>query len=82
MTVRRSEAPLVRQSQLAAALRSSREALTDLEGQLDSLLSALRGPGAGLRESAARVSGATQQADAALSRLSRVADRGALARRR
>lgn len=77
MTVRRSEAPFVRGTQLQAALRSSREALTDLEGQLDALLSAVRAPGvgAGLRAAAARVSGATLEADGALARL------GTLARR-
>jgi hypothetical protein len=75
MTVRRSEAPLVRQGQLAAALRSSREALVDLEGQLEALLAAVRGGGS-LRAAADRVSGATAGADAALARL------GTLARRR
>jgi hypothetical protein len=75
MTVRRSEAPFVRGTQLQAALRSSREALTDLEGQLDALLSAVRAPGDSLRVAAERVSGATLEADAALARL------GTLARR-
>jgi hypothetical protein len=74
MTVRRREAPLVRQSQLAAALRSSREALVDLEGQLDALLAAVRGGGS-LRAAADGVSGATAGAGAALARL------GTLARR-
>jgi len=76
MTVRRSEAPLVRGSQLAAALRSSREALTDLEGQLDALLAAVRGPSGALRSASDRVSGATREAGAALARL------GSLARQR
>jgi len=76
MTVRRSEAPLVRTSQLQAALRSSREALTDLEGQLDALLAAVRGPGAGLRVASERVTDATLDAGAAIARL------GTLARRR
>ena len=75
MTVRRSEAPLVRQGQLAAALRSSREALTDLQGQLDALLAAVRGSGS-LRAAADRVSGATLDAGDALARL------GTLSRRR
>jgi hypothetical protein len=75
MTVRRSEAPLVRGSQLQAALRSSREALTSLEGQLDALLAAVRSPGDSLRVAAERVSLATFDASAALARL------GALARR-
>ena len=64
----------MRQSQLAAALRSSREALVDLEGQLDALLAAVRGAGS-VRAAADRVSGATLDADAALARL------GTLARR-
>jgi hypothetical protein len=72
MTVRRSEAPLVRGSQLAAALRSSREALTDLQGELDALLAAVRG-GAPLHDAAARVSGATADAGAALARLGTLA---------
>ena len=75
MTVRRSEAPLVRGSQLAAALRSSREALTDLEGQLDALLSAVRGQPSALQVAAERVSGATLEAGAALARLSTFARR-------
>jgi hypothetical protein len=86
MTLRRSEAPLVRGSQLVAALRSSRETLTDLEGQLDALLSALRGsarsPGAAagpLRAAADRVTSATRDAGAALTHLGQV---DALARRR
>ncbi|HVX93919.1 MAG TPA: hypothetical protein VHK47_03320 [Polyangia bacterium] len=74
MTVRRSEAPLVRGSQLAAALRSSREALTDLEDQLDALLAAVRGAGS-VRAAADRVSGATADAGAALARLGTVARR-------
>ena len=94
MTVRRSAAPLVRQCQLAAALQTSREALTDLEGRLDALLSALRGskgPGAAsaasvgsLRSAADRVSGATRDAGAALAQLSALSqpsELGALARR-
>ena len=75
MTVRRSEAPLVRGSQLAAALRSSREALTDLESQLDALLAAVRGPAGSLKSASDRVSGATREAGAALARL------GSLSRR-
>jgi hypothetical protein len=74
MTVRRSQAPLVRGSQLAAALRSSREALTDLEDQLDALLAAVRGGGS-VRAAADRVSGATADAGAALARLGTVTRR-------
>jgi hypothetical protein len=76
MTVRRSEAPLVRQGQLAAALRSSREALTDLEGQLEALLVALRAPRATLAAQAHEVAGATADASAALARLGALARRG------
>jgi hypothetical protein len=75
MTVRRSEAPLVRGSQLAAVLRSSREALTGLEGELDALLAAVRGGGS-LRAAADRLSSATAEAGDAVARL------GTLARRR
>jgi hypothetical protein len=74
MTVRRREAPLVRQGQLAAALRSSREALVDLQGQLDALLAAVRGAGS-VGAAADRLAGATVDASAALARL------GTLARR-
>jgi hypothetical protein len=76
MTVRRSAAPLVRQGQLAAALRSSREALTDVEAQLEAMLAALRGPGVSLQAAAVRLGGATTDAGAAIAQL------GALARRR
>jgi hypothetical protein len=72
MTIRRSEAPLVRGSQLQAALSSSREALTDLEGQLDALLAAVRG-GGGLGAAAERVAGATAQAGTAIARLGTLA---------
>ena len=76
MTIRRGgQAPLVRGSQLAAALRSSREALVDLESQLGALLAAVRGPEATLRAAADRVSGATADAGAALARLGSVARR-------
>jgi hypothetical protein len=69
MTVRRSHAPLLRQSQLTAALRSSREALTGLEAELDALLSALRGPSGALAARANGVACATADAGAALSQL-------------
>ena len=70
--MRRRGAPLVRGGQLAKALRSSREALTDLEGQLDALLAAVRGGGS-LRAAAEGVSGATLHADDALARLGTLA---------
>ena len=69
MTVRRSEAPFVRGNQLAAELRSSREALTALQGHLDKLLAAVRDPGASLQAAADRVSHATADAGEALARL-------------
>jgi hypothetical protein len=75
MTVRRNQAPLVRQGQLAAALRSSREALTDLEGQLEALLAALHGPPGALAARASGVAGATSTAGAALERLARAGRR-------
>jgi hypothetical protein len=72
MTVRRREAPLVRQGQLAAALRTSREALTDLQGELDALLDAVRGGGP-LLTAADRLSGATLDAGEAIARLGKLA---------
>jgi hypothetical protein len=77
MTVRRSDAPLVRSSQLADALRTSREALTEVEGQLEALLALLRDPARSPDQvTAERLRGATRRADSA------VASLGALARRR
>jgi len=75
MTVRRSAAPLVRGSQLQAALRSSREALVDVEGRLDALLAAVRAGGP-LQDAAERLSGATAQAGSALARLGATSRRG------
>ena len=55
---------------VAAALRSSREALADIEGQLDALLAALRNPAAPLDARApARLRGATRDAGTALATL-------------
>jgi hypothetical protein len=55
---------------VATALRSSREALADIEGQLDALLAALRDPAAALDKRAPdRLRGATQNAGAALASL-------------
>ena len=42
VTVRRSEAPLLRSTNLATALRDSRAALSSLEGELDAILKSLR----------------------------------------
>ena len=66
MTVRRSPAPLPRSGNLVAALQSSRQALSAIQGQLDALLEALRDPAGvvdpeaadGLRDAAARASAA------------------------
>jgi hypothetical protein len=57
---------------MAAALRQSREALTDLEGQLDALLAAVRAGGP-LRPAAEGISDATADAGAALARLGTLA---------
>ena len=55
---------------LAAALRTSREALTDIEGQLDALLATLRDPTAAVDKRAPdRLRGATQNAGTALASL-------------
>jgi len=76
VTVRRSEAPLLRSSNLAAALSDSRAALCQLQGELDAILSALRDPSAApTTASADRLRGAAQAADAAFASL------GAFARR-
>ena len=77
MIVRRREAPLVRGTQLAAALRSSREALAAVEGQLEALLAAIRDPSSAPDAGAAdRLSGAAARVGSA------VASLGTLARRR
>jgi hypothetical protein len=76
VTVRRSEAPLLRSSNLAAALKDSRVALSQLQGELDAILSALRDPSAAPdMASADRLSGAARAADTAFASL------GAFARR-
>ena len=57
-------------SDVATALRTSREALSDIEGQLDALLAALRDPAAALdRRAPDRLRGATQDAGTALASL-------------
>ena len=62
---------------MVAALRSSREALVDIEGQLDALLAALRNPASGTIDAGApeRLRGATEQADSALASLRALAAR-------
>ncbi len=55
---------------VVAALRTSRKALADIEGQLDALLAALRDPAAALDKRAPdRLRGATQDAGTALASL-------------
>jgi hypothetical protein len=55
---------------VATALRTSREALTDIQGQLDALLAALRDPAAALDKRAPdRLRGATENAGSALASL-------------
>jgi hypothetical protein len=70
------EAPLLRSATLAAALRQSRAALTDLEGELGALLAALRDPAAPVDGAAAdRLRGATSVASAAIASLRGLARR-------
>ena len=70
VTVRRSEAPLMRSATLSAALRDSRAALTSLEGELDAILRSLRGAdGAPEPAAADRLRGATRAAAAAVASL-------------
>jgi hypothetical protein len=70
VTVRRSEAPLLRSTSLAAALRESRAAISGLEQELDAILDSLRSsertPGTA---SADRLRGATRLAAAAIAAL-------------
>ena len=55
---------------VATALRTSREALSDIEGQLEALLAALRDPAAALDKRAPdRLRGATESAGTALESL-------------
>ena len=70
VTVRRSEAPLLRSTNLATALRDGREALSSLEGELDAILKSLRSAdGAPEMTSADRLRGATRAAEAAMASL-------------
>ncbi len=65
--------PLGKSLRLVDALRASREALNDIQGQLDALLSAVRSP-AGRPETGAadRLRRATKRAGAAMNRLAEV----------
>jgi hypothetical protein len=69
VTVRRSEAPLLRSTSLAAALRDSRAAISSLEGQLDELLRSLRSEAGPTAASADKLRGATRAAAAAIASL-------------
>jgi hypothetical protein len=70
VTVRRSEAPLLRSTTLATALRDSRVALSSLEGELDAILKSLRSAdGAPGMTAADRLRGATRAAEAAMASL-------------
>jgi hypothetical protein len=76
VTVRRTEAPLLRSASLAAALRQSRVALSALEGELGALLEKLRDPDECPDKAAPdRLRGATLAADAAMASLRGLARR-------
>jgi hypothetical protein len=70
VTLRREVTSLPRSVDLAAALRCSREALLDIEGQLDALLAVLRDPAAAPDATAPdRLRGAARDAGTALASL-------------
>jgi hypothetical protein len=70
VTLRRTVTSLPRSVDVAAALRSSREALQDIEGQLDALLAVLRDPSAAPDAAAPdRLRGAAREAGSALASL-------------
>lgn len=73
MTVRASaSAPLARGVGLRDALQASREALTDIQNQLDALLRAVRAPsGAPQLESVDQLAGAARRATAAIGSLTK-----------
>jgi hypothetical protein len=76
VTVRRSEAPLLRSTSLAAALRESRAAISSLEGELAAILASLRSAaGTPAAASADRLRGATRAAAAAIASLGAFAPR-------
>ena len=76
VTVRRTDAPLLRSATVSAALRQSRTALSHIEGELESLLAALRDPAARVDAAAAdRLRGATAAAGDALASLRALARR-------
>lgn len=71
LTVRAApRAPLARNPRLGEMLRTGREAIADIERQLDALLVAIRAPaGVPDAEAADRLHRATRRAGAALARL-------------
>jgi hypothetical protein len=70
ITLRRStSAPLARRDHLTEALRTSREAVSDLERQLDSLLAKLRSPEPPRADDVDRLRRTATRASAAVSRL-------------
>ena len=74
VTLRRETTSLPRSVDLAAALRSSREALLDIQGQLDVLLAVLRDPTAAPDAAAPdRLRGAAREAGTALAALNALA---------
>ena len=76
MILRRPATTLPRSLDFAAALRSSREALQDIQGQLDALLAVLRDPSAAPDTAAPdRLQGAARDAGAALASLHAVRGR-------
>ena len=64
-----ASAPLARRERLKEALRSSREAVADLEHQLDTLLAALRASGAPALVDIDDLRRATNRASAAVGKL-------------
>jgi hypothetical protein len=76
VTVRRTDAPLLRSATLSAARRESRAALSHIEGELEALLAALRDPAARVDGAAAdRLRGAASAAGDALASLRGLARR-------
>jgi hypothetical protein len=70
VTLRRESTSLPRSVDLAAGVRCSREALVDIQGQLDALLAVLRDPSAAPDAAAPdRLRGAARDAGTALASL-------------
>jgi hypothetical protein len=64
-----ASAPLARRERLKEALRTSREAVSDLERQLDTLLASLRATGAAATDDVDRLRRAATRANVAVSKL-------------